>query len=208
MLPIPVGTRHTVTFTANVWKPIRCEQCGCEFAYRIELSTSGRSTNYLWLNRQGAIDLARMQASNEARQVIETSKKAYPCPDCGIYQGDMANDLKTEKTTEIRLIGLVIALILVFTLSLIVEENLAGKVGDFITITAYILSILIGLTAAYWFVRSRLPFDPNAQFGSRAGQSFSKEYPVLRRADLDALATKNWAGDKTPNLVLPWPASQ
>jgi hypothetical protein len=105
MTPIPYGTKYTITIEGFIWKPIKCERCGCEFAYRVKRVASGQGENFLWLNKKRAIDTARSLARENLLDTLDNAFEQYPCHDCGIYQRDMAKIIKYYKDYSTNNIG-------------------------------------------------------------------------------------------------------
>jgi hypothetical protein len=205
MLPLPYGTKHTLTLTANIWKSIRCQHCGCEFAFRKNVSVAGEGTNFLWLNRSGALASASAQAMENLERAIGNVGGNFQCPQCGMFQPDMASEIEREAAQSRRLAALGISLALMVAFASAVGGLLPANVGTLASIIAYSLAVLLAIAAGYWYSISRPPFAANTLAATRIGQAYSDEYPVLRRSDLENMIATQSGTSATPNIVLPWP---
>src|SRR5438309_2332693 len=110
MIVVPTGRRYTSTITGWVWRPIRCEQCGCEFAYRLQIVARGQGHSPLYLNNQGAQQTAQNRARANFEQKAKKDIAAVNCPQCNHLQSNMVNLLKKRRWRLV--IGIAVALVI------------------------------------------------------------------------------------------------
>jgi hypothetical protein len=107
-IPISV-TGYTTTIRGWVWKPVRCEACGCEFAYRLQVK--GTAAGYTPFNlaktraKQAGQDIAQRNREKAAQKDIA----AVNCPQCGQLQPNMVKKLKTQRWKSVGGIALALA---------------------------------------------------------------------------------------------------
>jgi ribosomal protein S27E len=188
---IPYGTRHTVSLSAQIWKPVKCEHCGTEFVYRMAVRKSGQATNVLWLNRGGAIADAQAEAAYRMRKAAREDFSIAACPGCGKYQAVMGSALKRHNTTNQIVLGLLaagatalaVAFPWLILLGLLVHRPVSPLLWIF---PPMLLSVLVFL----YFVRRARLYDPNSGAFARIGMPFSDTYAVLRKAEFDVLQAR------------------
>ncbi len=165
---IPYGTKYTVTVSGSIWKPVTCENCGCEYAYQIKHQTNGSATNVLWLNKDGAIRNAENNANHNLKSYLKNTVRNYHCPNCGFYQTDMIHRMKNSVWQRALVFGfiafIIVALIAVSNASVIFYSIIAG--------------IIVGIA----FLSPLTNFNPNTNANSRINQEFSGSYPVKKIA--------------------------
>src|SRR5260221_1578616 len=91
------GKWYTSTLTRWVWRPVRCEQCGCEFAYRFQVEATGTSYSPLFLNNPGAQESAQNHARKNFDRRAKKNIAAINCPQCNHLQKNMVRFLKTKR---------------------------------------------------------------------------------------------------------------
>jgi hypothetical protein len=85
MIPIPLGRNYITHVEGWVWRAVRCEFCGCEFAYQLTIKASGMAHSPLFLANGGAKGRARDQAEASFSKLAKRKIGLAPCPDCGRY---------------------------------------------------------------------------------------------------------------------------
>jgi hypothetical protein len=91
MVHIPIGHEHSITASGSVLKEVRCEECRCEYSYRMVRSGSGTATSWIFFDNQGvrAKERAAEKAKVDLERLLESDCDAVPCPECGHYQAHM-----------------------------------------------------------------------------------------------------------------------
>lgn len=84
----------SATVTGGCWKPVRCERCGCEYAYYMRRSGSGQETVWIGSASQGQRQAAANGAHISMQRQLETGVDPAPCPDCGWFQAPMVEALR------------------------------------------------------------------------------------------------------------------
>src|ERR1041385_336807 len=97
MIPIPVGRRYSSNVSGWVWRPVHCEHCGCEFAYKMQIVGVGRSSSPLYLNNAGAKASASSAAQANFYDKLQRAFIAVECPQCGSLQRNMIGQLKGNR---------------------------------------------------------------------------------------------------------------
>jgi hypothetical protein len=88
--------RYKATVQGEIWRIVRCENCGTPYAYRMEIEASADSSSLLGLNDQGAQQRAAAQAALNLQAKSQVSVAAVPCPECGYYQRHMARRFRSQ----------------------------------------------------------------------------------------------------------------
>jgi len=150
-----------------MWKPVNCENCGCEYTYQIKHQTNGSATNVLWLNKEGAIRNAENNANQNLESYLNKAVRNYHCPDCGFYQSEMIQNMKNTIWQRALVFGFIALIIIV-----IVAAS-----------SSYSLfySIIGGLIVSIAFLSPLTNFNPNAKAHTRINQKFSESYPVKKK---------------------------
>jgi hypothetical protein len=86
---IPIASQVTVTLEGAVTKLVQCENCRCEYLYKMARRVKGSGTNVLFLDGAGARDRATSEAEKRLQRALEFGCDPVPCPDCGWYQAKM-----------------------------------------------------------------------------------------------------------------------
>jgi len=209
---IPIGSRHSVDAKIDLWQPVVCEVCSCQFAYRTTISGHGEAKNLLWLNKEGATASAQSQAMRELEErLAEVREKVsvYACPECGNYQSNMVSLLKADNLI-LRRMGcffgaLVFAWISAQIVTAVFSENMNGPHVGVIYSVIVLTGVFAGVSAGWllWRFLASRPYEPNYQPYKRAGKPYSQSYPVLRLADLEKLIRKNQRKGKNNDILLP-----
>lgn len=84
--PDPIGNDHTATATADVWRDVRCEHCGCEFVYWLSVTARGQAMSPLFLVEARAREKAADRARTGLEHQLARASRPAPCPRCGKYQ--------------------------------------------------------------------------------------------------------------------------
>src|SRR5579871_6578709 len=111
---IPTGRRYTSTITGWVWRPVRCEKCGCEFAYKLKIVAQGQGYSPLFLNNNGAKSAAADKARQNFDQKVKSDITAVNCPDCTHLQPNMVRWLKNKRRTLLLGPAVALAVVLFF----------------------------------------------------------------------------------------------
>jgi len=175
---IPYGTKYTMHVSGVTWKPVACENCGCVYYYQIKHQTSGSADNVLWLNKQGAIDKAENNASQNLEKYLKNEVRNYSCPDCGFYQTEMIRRMKNNILLRAAVFG-VIAFVFIFA-------NTTSSSSPLF------YALVAGLAVSAVLLIPLASFDPNSNAQTRANQKFSENYPVLRKSEIEQLSRSNF----------------
>src|SRR5262249_15408686 len=136
-IPIPIGTTHVAAVRGAVWKFVSCTHCQERYAYLLELEATGEVHDLLFVDGKGSAERARAQAEQNFLQKSRNVVLPVPCPSCGSYQADMAQQLREEASVNrVQIVGLVIAVLSLVPLM-------------FDTANAWVLTVLgavVGLT--------------------------------------------------------------
>jgi hypothetical protein len=99
-IPIPIATRWVATARGTVWKVVTCSHCQQRYAFQLELETTGQQVGPpLSLSDEGAM-LAQARAEENLSKMGRNVVIPLPCPNCGCYQPDMVERLRTEGTSK------------------------------------------------------------------------------------------------------------
>jgi predicted RNA-binding Zn-ribbon protein involved in translation (DUF1610 family) len=181
---IPYGTKHRVTVSASTWKPITCQHCGCKFAYKVSRTATDSSTNFLWLEKgEEVAKRARVAAERNLESQLEQGNYSFACPDCGKYQAKKVKQLQSSRLIEGFLTALLFTVILCFTWLIIVSVSmplLRADVNNIVYITLVIGGLVLG-------IRHYVRHDPSKIVHPHP-RNYSEEYPVMRKADIEAAA--------------------
>jgi hypothetical protein len=153
LIPIPIGTRYVAAVRGAVWKFVSCAHCQQRYAYLLELEATGEDHDLLFLDAEGSAQRAQAQAEQHLLQKSRNCVLPVPCPNCGFYQEEMAQQLKEEAwTNPAQVAGAVIGLLSLLPLACNIAYN-------------WVLTLVLaaaGLTLlAYGYVLA-FRFDPNA----------------------------------------------
>jgi hypothetical protein len=158
---------------------VKCEHCGCEFAYKLTRSAEGTGSDVLWLNEQGAVRKAQSNAQNSLQQKM-SEIDAIHCPDCGKYQKSMVSMLISNKRRTGSGIGCSLLLVLV-----LIEEIIAYNGGyDYIYLPIILFTLVV--VPIVW---KAIKYDPATSIGEYP-RYYSDNYPVLRRSEIEQLAAQ------------------
>jgi hypothetical protein len=152
-IPIPYATRWMATAHGTVWKVITCSHCRQRYAFQLELETTGQVVGPpLSLSDEGA-KLAQARAEENLSKMGRNVVIPLPCPNCGCYQPNMVELLRTEGTSNTPVkAGLIIA-----ALSFI---PLAFNIPHIWLATAAGVAVGLGLIGYADWAAAR--WDPNA----------------------------------------------
>lgn len=174
---IPYSTKYTVKVSGSMWKPVTCENCGCEYAYQVKHQTDGSATNLLWLNKEGAIRNAENNANQSLETYLKNTDLNYHCPNCGCYQTDMIRRMKNSIVQRSFIFGFLAFVIVV----IITASN---------TSVAF-YSVTAGIVTGIVFLTPLLNFNPNINANSRINQEFSEDYPVKKMEKAKPILTES-----------------
>lgn len=117
-----VGVKYvTETARGSTTKVLTCEHCGCQYGYRMNVSTKGASASLVGLGNAGTLLLGfhksgRRQAAEKAaaRLIDAFERECLPvsCPDCGCYQANMLRVMRERRAAIVGAIVLVPTLLL------------------------------------------------------------------------------------------------
>jgi hypothetical protein len=116
MIPVPVGRSYSATYSGLVWRTVRCEFCGCDFAYQLFISGYGSGFSPLFLGNSAASGDAQLEARSHYRQLARTAIGMAPCPDCGRYQSKMIREERKERWSVAGAVALILATTTVISL--------------------------------------------------------------------------------------------
>ena len=171
---IPYGTKYTAQMTGAIWKPVVCENCGCQYFYLAKAKAEGSGENILWLNKHAAMAKAENTAAEKLEKQLKEIVLNYHCPECGFYQAHMLQRMKNQIWKNTFILGFFSAAIAF----VIVSGNSIPSV--FSTLAAGVL-----ISSFFWC--RLINFDPNADAARRGKKKFSNQYPVTQKSVLDFL---------------------
>ena len=152
-IPIPIGVTRVAAVQGAVWKFVSCARCHERYAYLLELEATGEDHDLLFLDGEGSAQRARAQAEQNLAQKGRNVVLPVPCPNCGLYQDDMARMLKDEGSiNSLQIAGAVIALLSLVPLALGIP---------YIWVLTVVLAVT-GLALLAWGYVLAFRFDPNA----------------------------------------------
>ena len=97
---IPVATRWVAAARGTVWKVVTCSHCQQRYAYQLELETTGQVVGPPLTFDTEAAKLAQARAEERLSKMARNVVTPLPCPNCGCYQPDMVERLRTEGTSK------------------------------------------------------------------------------------------------------------
>src|SRR5438309_799407 len=172
LIPIPTGMRYTATVSGSVWKPLTCEFCKLDFAYRITRKATGTGRSALFLDNDGARARAGSYAYANLQRELEKSFEVVPCPKCGRYQAQMFSKLKWKKKGGLTIAGIIGVVLTATVAPAVPSPLLVFAIGAALSVAALVIGELR---------RSR--FDPNADCETRTGDRGEN---VVKRSDYEA----------------------
>jgi hypothetical protein len=150
---IPIGVKHVSAVQGAFWKLVFCEHCQQKFAYLLELEATGEDHDLLFLDGKGSAERARENAEQNLAQKGRNCMLPVPCPNCGVYQDEMAAQLKEEAwINRFQIVGLVVVLLAFIPLAF----NVA-----FVWVLTLVIAA-VGLTLVVYGYVVAYRFDPNA----------------------------------------------
>jgi hypothetical protein len=175
-------------------KDVRCESCGCEFAYHSVQSAiapvglprpfGGRPA---W---ERTVEKARNKAAGKAAQLLDTPD-LVACPECGWYQDHMVRHLRKRRLRKVLLAAFSVLPFfwLVFTTAIRINAFRFGVV------LFALVAMALAVAAAWQVIR-----DPNANASefdrkSRAGASEAVATRTVLRAAREAAVAEQESGD-------------
>ena len=179
LIPIPIGTKHVAAVRGAVWKLVSCGHCQDQFAYLLELEAIGEDHDLLFLDGKGAAERARANAEQNLLRKSRNCVRPVPCPNCGLYQDEMARQLKEEAwINRFQFAGLGVAV-----LSLV---PLAFHIA-FIWVLTLVLAVTGLALIVYGYVVA-FRFDPNAG-DAEPRRKLGREHTVWGKQLVELLAT-------------------
>ena len=153
VIPIPVGARYEATARRTVWKVLACSHCRKHYAFQLELETTGTEIASPLEPSDEAHRRAMANAEENLSKMAQNVVLPVPCPNCGCYQDDMVDRLKSEGTSNTPVIaGLIIAVLSLIPLAFNIPFNwVATAVG-----------VCAGLGLIGYADWSTARWDPNA----------------------------------------------
>jgi len=183
---IPVGNRYTASVTGSLWKPVVCAHCGCEYVYRMHRQATGQATSVLWLDNRGAAEQARSNAVAELHSQLGTGIDAVPCPDCGMYQDDMIQQLKGAARRSAGRVAWSLGFVAA-SIGLIASVTMSGWPKTIVLLSVFCVWLYFVLR----MVAHAAHLSPNERAAKRRGRTYSEDYPVLRRREFEALQAQS-----------------
>src|SRR3954468_11141067 len=153
LIPIPIGAKHVAAVRGAVWKVVDCAGCGERYAYAVDLEATGAEHDLLFLDGKGSAERARARAAENLERKGRDVVVPVPCPQCGLYQEEMARQLREEASINaLQIVGAVIAVLSPVPLGVGVSY---GWVWSLVLAAAGVAVLAYGYVVA-------LLFDPNA----------------------------------------------
>lgn len=186
-IPIPYATRWVSTAQGTVWKVVTCSHCRERYAFQLELETTGTVVGApLSLDDEGA-RLAQAKAKENLSKMGRNLVFPLPCPNCGCYQPDMVDRLRSEGTSNAPMIaGLIVAVLSLIPLAFSVPYIWVATVAG--------VAVGLGLIGYSDWAAAR--WNPNA------GDAEPRKARGRKRAvwgeELDRLLATDMAADLAP----------
>ena len=179
LIPIPTGVRHVVAVQGAVWKLVSCAGCRERFAYLLELEATGSDRDMTYLDGEASAQRARAQAEENLLQKSRNVILPVPCPQCGAYQDDMAQQLKDDASiNRLQIAGAVIAAIAFIPLAIDAQRTWVFTV--FLAVIGIVL-LIRGCVVAF-------RFDPNSG-DAEPRKALGRQYAVWGKQLDELLAT-------------------
>jgi len=102
-----VQRRYTATAQGATWKPVQCERCSAQWAYRVTRKVTGQGVSPYMLDNSGAQQRASAAAQRTLDLALKNASDDVPCPRCLSYQADAAARLRKAKYQWMLVVGLV-----------------------------------------------------------------------------------------------------
>jgi len=175
---IPTGSRHYVSLTGSIWRAVRCEFCGSEFAYKMTRRGAGLASAPLFLDMPGAKKRATSKAESDLTRTLLNPRVVdpVPCPDCGKYQARMVARIRRSSWKPVTYAGLLmmVAALFTFFIALTYSHN---------PFTDRPFLIFIGVGALFFFIQiaHATTIDPNRE--EAGGRRPAPSRNVIRRSD-------------------------
>lgn len=183
---ITYGEKYTVNASGAMWKPIKCSNCNCNYAYLVKHSASGTAENPLWLNRQGSINRAEDRAHKNLEKQIKKINLNYYCPECGYYQPEMIRRMRFAIFKKSILFGTIAGIFSTLFMGIVSTLLLPAIISEpqWLNFLIVSISILCGIGFAalifFVFLLELVNFNPNKNAASRKNKVFSESYPVTK----------------------------
>jgi hypothetical protein len=165
-----VGRTYTATLTGDAVKGVQCQNCGCEYFYKLVRTAQGQGSSPYFLDNSGASN----RAHNAAQKALAKALKGIdiaPCPDCGWLQSDMVKKVKSDKYGWLLIIALIVIAAALFS--------------AFFGISKFLLfSAATGITLFSLWRILRSNCKPNLLAAERAGTTNPKWPAIIRREEL------------------------
>lgn len=153
LIPIPIGVRRVAAVQGEVWKCVSCSNCHQGYAYLLELEATGEDHDLLFLDGEASAERARVQAEQNLSEKSRNVVLPIPCPNCGFYQEDMLQKLKSEASiNSLQIAGTVIAVLSLVPLAFGIP---------YLWVVTIVLAVAGLALLAYGYVLA-FRFDPNA----------------------------------------------
>lgn len=180
-----VATAH-----GTFWKVVACSHCLQRYAYQLKLETTGKDVGSPWTLDIDGPKRAQARAEENLSKIARNVVVPLPCPNCGCYQPDMVDRLRTEATSN----APVIAGVVVAVLSLI---PLAFSVPYIWIATVVGMSVGLGLIGYADWATAR--WDPNA--GDPEPRKARGRERAVWGEQLDRLLATNADAGPAPNAL-------
>ncbi|MBI3823964.1 MAG: hypothetical protein HY289_14950 [Planctomycetes bacterium] len=110
-VPIPYGTTYTAFAEGTTWKFLDCEHCRTVFAYPMYRSAEGQGLSVLFLDNEGARELAVAVAQRRLQHKLKKGFDMVPCPHCGKYQEFMLRTIRWQRWEQRLILGILLILL-------------------------------------------------------------------------------------------------
>jgi RNase P subunit RPR2 len=97
LIPIPHGKKFTATMTGREIREVKCEKCGAEYVYIVQVRAKGSGFSPLFLDDDRAWARAGKEAKQRVKQQLRGLHLPIPCPNCGWYQKHMVELLRKRR---------------------------------------------------------------------------------------------------------------
>lgn len=181
-----VGRKYTATAEGAVWRPITCEHCRLQWAYKLVRKAEGTGSSPYFLDNDGASQRAHAEAQEELQKKLENDVEAIACPQCHKYQDAMIGEAKFDSVGHWYGIAMFVALAgLIFC----AFWGHASFLTNWISLPGSLFFISALSMCFYAAIRSVM-FEPNAEahVEARRQKNEKPKAPVILRAEYDELA--------------------
>ena len=162
---------YTSAITASVVRKVKCEKCGCAFAYEMIRRGEGVAESAYASNEKSADHHASERARKSLQRRLRRGVDPVACPDCGWYQTEMVQELRRRELRPLLWVGILVPILalVVIAMALLTAGGISRMDHGDWHILACVTWVAIAASGAslgtrYW-VQCRL--NPNRDYPMR-----------------------------------------